>query len=188
MKIEKKHLIAAGVLVVVAICVVAVGIRIVRSTIFPREYRPLVYSSADKYGLDPLLVASMIFVESHYRPDAISSKKAVGLMQIMEGTAVEMAADGGTVDFKLEMLNEPQINLDFGCRYLKQLMERFDGDVVLVLAGYNAGPENVRKWLQKAEEHHIIESRETIARFAFKDTADYVKDVTRIRRLYKLLF
>jgi peptidoglycan lytic transglycosylase len=188
MKLKRKHLIAAGVLLVVAICLVAVGIQMVRSTIFPPQYRPLVYSSADKYRLDPMLVASVIFVESRYRPDAVSSKKAVGLMQIMEGTAVEMAADGGTIDFKLEMLTEPRINLDFGCRYLKQLIERFDGDIVLALAGYNAGPGNVRKWLQKAEEHHIIASQEIIARFAFKETADYVKDVGRIRKLYNLLF
>ena len=188
MKIERKHVIMAGAVLVVAVCLVAVGIRMVRSTIFPREYRRLVYSSAKKYGLDPLLVASVIFVESHYRADAISSKNAVGLMQIMEGTALDMAAEGGTVDFKLELLNEPRINLDFGCRYLKQVLERFDGDIVLALAAYNAGPGNVRKWLQKAEELHIIESREVITRFAFKDTADYVKDVTRIRKLYNLLF
>jgi soluble lytic murein transglycosylase-like protein len=87
-----------------------------------------------RYGLDPDLVAAVVKAESGFRTRAVSRKGAMGLMQLMPATArllgVEDAFDG-------------RDNIFGGCRYLRSLIDRFDGDLKLALAAYNAGPEAV---------------------------------------------
>lgn len=93
--------------------------------------------AAGKAGLDPALVLAVIEAESGHDPAAISSKGAVGLMQILPETAALM----GFAEFA-----DPATNLEVGCLYLASLIERFGGDVELALAAYNAGPGAVRRW------------------------------------------
>jgi len=186
--ITKRYAVVAACILMGAVCLAVAGFKLLQAAVFPPEYRNLVGEAAQRHGLDPLLVASVVFVESHYKPAARSSRNAVGLMQIMPGTALELATAMGEDDFKLERLREPAVNLDLGCRYLKQMLDRFGGDPTLALAAYHAGPRNVKNWLQKADKDHIIESQEIIANYAFKGTARYVKDVTGIRKLHKILF
>lgn len=94
----------------------------------------LITKYAKKHGLDPGLVHLVIQRESGYRPDAVSPKGALGLMQLLPATAAEL---GVTDPFDVEQ------NLDGGLRYLKQCLRRFDGDLALALAAYNAGPNRV---------------------------------------------
>jgi hypothetical protein len=92
--------------------------------------------AAAKHDVDPLLVASVVEVESHFRPRAGSHKGAVGLMQLLPSTAGMPAV----------MLFEPRTNLDAGSAYLREMLDRFEGDLELALAAYNAGPTNVRRF------------------------------------------
>jgi hypothetical protein len=92
--------------------------------------------AAHLHDVDSLLVASVVEVESTFRPTAGSHKGAVGLMQLLPTTA-------GLSRAKLE---NPRTNLDAGAAYLSQMIERFDGDLGLALAAYNAGPTNVRRY------------------------------------------
>jgi soluble lytic murein transglycosylase-like protein len=100
------------------------------------EYEPLVREAAARNQLNPTLITAMIRQESAFRPCAISDKGAMGLMQLMPETAGS-----------LNTLNpfDPAQNVEGGARYLKQMLARFNGDLRLALAAYNAGPEKVDK-------------------------------------------
>ncbi len=94
-------------------------------------------SSAEKYGVDPLLVRSVMRAESSFQPFALSTSGAMGLMQLMPGTAKGL---GVTDPYNIEQ------NIRGGTAYLSYQLEAFDGDVELALAAYNAGPNAVRKY------------------------------------------
>jgi hypothetical protein len=97
----------------------------------------LIDKSAQEYGIDPGLVRLVVQKESGYNSQAVSPKGAMGLMQLMPGTASLLGVQ--------DPFNPAQ-NIDGGVRYLKQCMERFDNNVCLALAAYNAGPGNVDKY------------------------------------------
>ena len=92
--------------------------------------------AADKYGLPRKLVRSVIAAESAFQPKAVSPKGAVGLMQLMPGTAATLGADP----------NDPVQNVDAGARYLRDLLLKYDGFLWHALAAYNAGPGAVEKY------------------------------------------
>src|ERR1700678_320009 len=92
--------------------------------------------AADKYGLPRWLVRSVLRAESGFQPQVVSPKGAIGLMQLMPGTAQTLGADP----------KDPAQNADAGARYLRDLMQMYDGDIWHALAAYNAGPGAVAKY------------------------------------------
>ena len=104
------------------------------------EARPtpaqLADAAADKYGLPRRLVRSVISTESDFEPRAVSPKGAIGLMQLMPATAEALGADP----------RDPAQNVDAGARYLRDLLEKYDGGLWHALAAYNAGPGAVDKY------------------------------------------
>ncbi len=100
----------------------------------------LVVAVAQRYRIDPHLLASIVHTESAGRPGAISNKGALGLMQVMPGTA-----RGLGVRNPRAMLNDPVLALSTGAAYLKQLQGKLGNNVPLVVAAYNAGPGAVAK-------------------------------------------
>jgi soluble lytic murein transglycosylase-like protein len=100
-------------------------------------YNKLVYAKSNKYNVDPSLVSAMIKVESNWNYKVVSRSGAIGLMQLMPSTARAM-------DVK-DPLN-PEENIEGGIKYLRYLLDRFDGDLTLAIAAYNAGPTKVRKY------------------------------------------
>jgi soluble lytic murein transglycosylase-like protein len=99
----------------------------------PRE---LVDAAAKKHGLPPGFVHSVVSAESGYKTDAISPKGAIGLMQLMPGTAQTYGADP----------HDPSQNVEAGAAYLRELLIKYNGDARLALAAYNAGPGAVSKY------------------------------------------
>lgn len=100
-------------------------------------FGPSIRRSAERYAVDPLLLASIVEVESRFDPRAVSHRGATGLMQVLPSTAGAASRSE---------LYDPEVNLDAGARYLRRLLKRFDGDLALALAAYNAGPTAVRRY------------------------------------------
>jgi hypothetical protein len=100
-------------------------------------YGRLIFGAAERHGVDSLLVAAVVEAESGFHPEAISPKGALGLMQVMPATGQVY----GVVD-----LLDPVGNLEVGTRYVRDLLETYDGDLELALAAYNAGPGNVKRF------------------------------------------
>jgi hypothetical protein len=121
----------------------------------------LVADYSRQYGLQESLVFAVIRVESNGDPNAVSHAGAAGLMQLMPGTAHEMGVTN---------IIDPKQNIAGGTQYLSKLIKLFDGDIRLALAGYNAGPENVKKYRGIPP---------------FRETQNYVRDVLHWWRVYK---
>ncbi len=107
------------------------------SSVNPAEYEQLIKICSDKYGVNPSLVKAVIHAESGYNPNAVSSKGAGGLMQLMPETARSL---------KVADLYNPKDNVEGGVKYLRFLLDTFRGDVSLALAAYNAGLHKVAKY------------------------------------------
>lgn len=100
-------------------------------------FHSIILEAADRYNVDPALVKAVIMAESGYDPTAISKKGAMGLMQLMPATGIAM----GVEDFF-----DPEHNVNAGVKYLKKLLNQFDGNLLLAVAAYNAGSTKVRKY------------------------------------------
>lgn len=100
-------------------------------------YGGRILAAAARKGVDPLLVAAVVEAESSFRADVVSYKGAVGLMQVMPRTAAQ---------FGVHDVRNPVRNLEAGVCYLAHLLERYDNDLLLALAAYNAGPGSVRRF------------------------------------------
>lgn len=103
----------------------------------PEQIQKAIEESARKFKLPVQLVTAVIKVESNFNPRAVSSEGARGLMQLMPATAASL---GVRNSFDISQ------NINGGCRYLKEMLEQFDGNVKLALAAYNAGPGAVEKY------------------------------------------
>ncbi|MBI1883651.1 MAG: lytic transglycosylase domain-containing protein [Chlamydiae bacterium] len=152
----------------------SVGISKVRGFIFPNPYRSLVKEVSRHYELDPLLVAALIYTESSFRPGVTSMSGAVGLMQLMPDTALQVAQEKGLKNFRVEELCDARTNLELGCFYLSKLGREFQ-NLDQVLIAYNAGRGNLLKW-KELEKDLLSQS--------FPETRKYV---TRIRYTFWLL-
>lgn len=103
----------------------------------PTAYLDIIDLACDRYGVDPLLVHAIVKVESGFNPYALSRKGAMGLMQLMPQTAVEMNVKNSF---------SPHENIEGGVRYLRYLIDRYEGNLSLALAAYNAGESSVKRW------------------------------------------
>jgi hypothetical protein len=101
------------------------------------DLNDVLHEASARYRLDPDLVNSVIKAESGFNAKAVSPKGAQGLMQLMPGTAAELGVPNAF---------DPQANVDGGARYLRELLERYNFDLVKALAAYNAGPQRVEQF------------------------------------------
>jgi hypothetical protein len=117
-------------------------------------FADFIAASSLTHGVAAELVASVISVESNFNPNAVSTKSARGLMQLMPKTAAR---------FGVKNIFDPKQNIDAGTHYLKELLLRYNGDLKLTLAAYNAGPDRVERF-------------RTVP--PYRETRDYVRRVT----------
>ena len=171
-------LIGAAVAVVTMVPQVKQGIQ---ELTLPLRHEDIIKQQAADKNLDPALLAAMIYQESKFQ-DRTSSAGAKGLMQILPSTAQFIASKSGGTAFELRDLGTPQINIAYGTWYLRYLIQRYDGNETLAVAAYNAGENNVDKWVRRAGGDHSFDPKTDIP---FPETRGYVASVMHHRKLYR---
>ena len=151
---------------------------------YPQPYSATVRAAAKEFGVDPLLVWSVMRAESRYDAEALSSVGARGLMQVMPPTQTYIA----------EQLKEdippgaafiPETNIRMGAWYLHYLLQYFKGDQELTIAAYNGGPGSVDTWLKDP----LVSSREDLIRWiGFGQTREYLERVSLNYQMYRALY
>ena len=154
----------------------------VREIALPLRHEDIIRQQARDKGLDPALIAAVIYAESHFRDGQTSGAGAEGLMQITPATAHMIARKSGGVAFTVEDLGTPQVNIAYGSWYLRYLMSRYDGNRTFALAAYNGGEGNVDRWISAARER---DEDLTIAAIPFSETRTYVQRVLDAQRQYR---
>ncbi|GAB4561068.1 MAG: transglycosylase SLT domain-containing protein [Anaerolineae bacterium] len=117
---------------------------------YPTYFSDLVEPEAAARGVDPLLIYAMIRQESLFEVTSTSHAAARGLMQIIPDTGEWVATRLGWRDYHKDLLYRPYISVKFGVYYFSAVLDMLDGNIVAALAGYNAGPGNARRWLERA--------------------------------------
>ncbi|MCM2322379.1 MAG: transglycosylase SLT domain-containing protein [Oligoflexia bacterium] len=140
--------------------------------IFPVEHLEVIQQNAQENKLDPILVLSLIKQESGFDSGAASGSGAQGLMQLMPATAADVFPELSRVE-----LLAIEANIRTGTRYLGRMMARFNGNIALALAAYNAGPNAVDRWVKGApQQRGLLEFIESIP---YKETREYVAAIIR---------
>lgn len=148
---------------------------------FPLSYRRSLLRQAEERGLDAGWVAALIRAESAWMPDARSAADARGLMQILPGTGAEVARKLGIAWAGSQTLYRPAVNLRIGSAYLGAMRDRFDGNMALATAAYNAGPGPVLRWRgQRATDPMDI----WIETIPYGETREYVARVLAFSVIY----
>ncbi len=152
---------------------------------FPLAYFSYVIQNAEKNGIDPLLILSIMREESHFRPSVVSPAGAKGLMQIMPKTGSLISKSLNISDFEPSMLDIPEVNIQLGSWYLSQLLIKFKNQLSFAIASYNAGPGAVDRWLKKSKD---IDLDIFIEEIPFRETRFYVKRVLQTYGIYNFLY
>lgn len=127
--------------------------------------------------------------ESVFVKDTVSAKGALGLMQVLPSTGQLTAQKLGLVWDADRMIDDEDYNLTLGAAYLDQLITRFDGNILLAIASYNAGPGNIERWLADFGDPGMpdIDASVWVESIPFRETRNYVKDVIARYNLYRAL-
>jgi soluble lytic murein transglycosylase len=152
--------------------------------LFPQMYWTDIKGDAERNGLDPYMVASLIRQETEFNPVAVSNKNAYGLMQILPSVGRSLAKEEGIRHFQTTELLNPATNIRLGTLYLKQTLEKFGGQPEYAFAAYNAGDDRVTDWQSIGNYHGIDEFVESIP---FTETREYVQAILRNEQIYREL-
>ncbi len=182
---RRRFLAALGVLAVVVAAVAVYALReepgwYVRMR-YPLAYESIVRGHAANYDLDPALLAGVIYAESKFDPDVVSSAGAVGLMQLLPETAQGIADRTGGGAYREEDLLDPEINVRYGAWYLDHLRDKYADHPhadELALAAYNAGQGQVDEWVAATPPGEPVE-------IPFPETRAYVHRVLDLAELYR---
>jgi len=141
---------------------------------FPTPFKQQVFNHADARQLDPSVIYGVIRRESLFDPMARSSVGALGLMQLMPSTARRVAKSLGMKRPRRSDILQIDNNINFGTQYFKMVLNRFENNVSLAAAAYNAGSLNVRKWLPQID---LMPADLWVETVPFKETRNYVQAV-----------
>ncbi len=178
---RRRRLLAAGTAVAAGLAAgLALGVfgsfdDVIQELTLPLRHEDIIRQQAEEKDVDAALIAAVIYAESKF-DDRTSSAGARGLMQITPQAAADIERHSGGTTFELGDLSDPEINIRYGTFLLRELLDRYDGDVIAVLAAYNAGPTNAERWGG---------SELSIEGIPFPETRAYVEDVLDKQRAYR---
>jgi soluble lytic murein transglycosylase len=152
---------------------------------YPRAFQKYIGTYATIWSVDEMLPYAVMRQESTFKPLALSSAYAYGLMQIIPPTADQIAAQIAYPDFHIGLLNTPRINTLLGTYYLSYLADKLQGKLIHVIAAYNAGPNAVSRWKGKSQG---LEDDEFVELIPYQETKDYVKKVLLNYLIYKKIY
>jgi soluble lytic murein transglycosylase len=151
---------------------------------FPLAFENLMQQAAKEAGIDLTLSLAVARKESAFMPDAYSPVGARGLMQLMPRTARYIAQKEKLPKPNFSDLFDPSVNVTLGTRYLKQLLDEYQGNTVLATASYNAGKHKVLKWLPEQDPLPADIWIETVP---YRETRAYIKNVLAYQQIYRTL-
>jgi len=186
-KKTKKTLMIIGIILCILILLFGV-LRVqnyILKKIYKIEYSEYIYKYSEENNIDPLLTLSIIKAESNFERNIKSSSGAIGLMQLMESTAIEEANEINEDIIVTEALYNPEMNIKIGTKYFAKLMKRYENNTLTALAAYNAGIGNVDSWI---EDGIIKADGSDIENIPFKETNNYVRKIIRNYRIYTDLY
>ena len=157
---------------------------IIQKQIYPKKYEQYVDKYSQECEVDNLLIYSISKVERNFNEKANSHAEAIGLMQLMENTAVETYEHIEAQTINVEELYQPEINIKIGTYYFATLLNKYN-NVGLALAAYNAGMGRVDKWIK---EETIKQDGSDLENIPFKETNLYVRKVLNIYENYNKIY
>jgi len=144
---------------------------------FPLAYGNIIEREARKNNLDPLLIHGLIRQESRYDYKALSRSNAMGLMQLLKGTAYGVAKHNGITLNATEDIFTPDINIRLGTAYVASVLKRANNNAMLAVASYNGGPNAVARWLKQHQAQGISDMDVYVENIPYDETRDYVRKV-----------
>lgn len=157
-----------------------------RRYVYPDNYLNYVQQYAYEYNVPEPMILAVIKTESDFDPRAQSSAGAIGLMQLLPSTFLELTSDKHlSENLSEEDLYIPEINIKYGTYYLSLMHKQFDNNWDNALCAYNAGPGNVSKWLSDPE---YSDGNGNLTYIPFKETRNYLKKVNKQTEIYRNLY
>lgn len=151
--------------------------------LFPKKNLDVIQSASVKYNLPQYLIASVINIESGFDENSVSDMGAIGLMQLLPGTA-EDCARRMNINYTKKDLFDVKKNIDIGCYYLSYLFEMFDNNLTNVLCAYNWGLGNVKDWMELGN----IDENGTITNIPVKETRNYLRKFKVNKYVYEYIY
>ncbi|MBX9668859.1 MAG: transglycosylase SLT domain-containing protein [Candidatus Obscuribacterales bacterium] len=144
---------------------------------YPLAFGNIVAREAKKRSLDPLLIHGLIRQESRYDHNAVSRSNAMGLMQLLKGTAYGVAKHNSIPLNSPKEIFNPDTNIQLGSAYIAYVLKRADGNAMLAVASYNGGPNAAAKWLKQHQAAGIDDMDAYVEDIPYDETRDYVRKV-----------
>jgi soluble lytic murein transglycosylase len=140
--------------------------------------------------VDPAVAYSIARQESAFNPKAVSSANALGLMQVLPGTAKMVAKKNGVAFDQKRLLSDPVYNVQIGAAELGSALERYQGSYILTFASYNAGPGRVREWIERYGDPRDpkVDPIDWVERIPFSETRNYVQRIVENMQVYRVRF
>ena len=148
---------------------------------FPMAYEGMIRKEGKAQNINPALIYGVARRESAFDPNIVSSAKAQGLMQLIPSTAKQVSRSLGIKKLSRAATFDPETNIRLGARYLKTLLEKFDGNYALATASYNAGPHRMPRWAPD----YPLEAARWVESIPYKETRNYVQAVMAYMTIYE---
>lgn len=184
---NKKILIILVIIIFIMFVFLCMFRKNILKIVYPKKYQEVVLIYEQEYEIEENLIYALIKAESNFNANAVSNKSAIGLMQLMEETAKDVARKNNIqLDYNntKEELKDVYKNINIGTKYLETLLEKY-GNKEVALAAYNAGIGTVDNWIEKGT---IKADGSDIQNIPYKETNNYVRKILRDYKIYNNLY